>query len=66
MNKNILLVVDSLSNEKGVDKSTIFEAIEAALATVTAKQYPEGAMLRVSIDTKTGDYETFRCWTVNR
>lgn len=64
MNKNILLVVDSLSNEKGVEKSTIFEAIEAALAAVTAKQYPEGSIIRVSIDPKTGDHETFRCWVV--
>lgn len=64
MNKDILLIVDSLSNEKGVDKSVIFEAIEAALAAVAAKQYPEEVTIRVAIDQKTGDYETFRYWTV--
>ncbi len=64
MNKDILLIVDSLSNEKGVDKSVIFEAVEAALAAVAAKQYSDDVSIRVSIDHKTGDYETFRFWTV--
>ncbi len=41
MNKDILLIVESISNEKGVEKAVIFEAIETALAAVTAKQYPE-------------------------
>ena len=65
MNKDILLIVDSLSNEKGVDKSVIFEAIEAALAAVAARQYEDDVSIRVSIDQKTGDYETFRFWTLS-
>jgi N utilization substance protein A len=64
MNREVLLVVDSISNEKGVDKEIIFEAIEAALATVTAKRYDQEVSVRVSIDRKTGNYETFRCWAV--
>lgn len=66
MNKEILLIVESLSNEKGVDKDIIFEAVETALAAAAAKQYPdEDVAIRVAIDRKTGDYETFRCWTVS-
>lgn len=64
MNKDILLVVDSVSNEKGVDKEVIFEAIEAALAAITAKRYEGDADIRVAIDRNTGDYQTFRRWTV--
>jgi N utilization substance protein A len=64
MSKNILLVVDSLSNEKGVDKNAIFEAVEAALASVTARKHPEGTVIRVKIDKKSGDYESFRSWEV--
>ncbi|ABS77182.1 transcription termination factor NusA [Coxiella burnetii] len=65
MNKDILLIVDSMSNERGVSKEVIFEAIEAALAAVTAKRYEEDDVkIRVAIDQKTGDYESFRCWTV--
>ena len=35
MNKEILLVVDAVSNEKSVDKEIIFDALEAALASAT-------------------------------
>ncbi len=64
MGKDILLVVDSISNEKDVEKDVIFEVIESALATVIAKKYKEEVNIRVAIDRKTGDYETFRYWTV--
>ena len=64
MNKEILLVVDAVSNEKGVSKNIIFEAIEAALATATKKRHPEGVDVRVAINRETGDYQTFRCWQV--
>ena len=32
MSKEILMVVDAVSNEKGVEKDIIFEAIEAGAA----------------------------------
>src|SRR5690606_14928092 len=65
MNKEILLVVEAVSNEKGVDKEVIFEAIELALATATKKRYEdEEADIRVAIDRKSGEYETFRRWLV--
>ena len=65
MSKEILLVVDSVSNEKDIAKETIFGAIERALETVTARRYPdEEVEIRVAIDRKTGDYDSFRLWTV--
>ena len=64
MNKDILYVADAVSNEKGVDKEIIFEAIEAALATATRKKYNKDIEVRVDIDRETGDYETFRRWLV--
>ena len=64
MNKEILLVVDAVSNEKGVEKEIIFEAIEAALASATRKKNGGEIEVRVAIDRKTGDYETFRRWLV--
>jgi N utilization substance protein A len=64
MNKEILLVVDAVSNEKGVSKTIIFEAIEAALATATKKRQADGVDVRVIINRDTGDYQTFRCWQV--
>jgi transcription termination/antitermination protein NusA len=64
VNKEILMVVDAVSNEKGVDKEVIFEALEAALASATRKKYGEEWDARVAIDRKSGDYETFRRWKV--
>jgi N utilization substance protein A len=64
INKEILMVVDAVSNEKGVDKEIIFEALEAALASATRKKHSEEWDVRVSINRKTGDYETYRRWKV--
>jgi N utilization substance protein A len=64
MNKEILMVVDAVSNEKGVDKEVIFDALEAALAAATRKKHGEEWDVRVAINRKTGDYDTFRRWKV--
>ena len=64
MGKEILMVADAVSNEKGMDKEIIFEAIEAALASASRKKHGEDIDVRVSIDRSTGEYETFRRWLV--
>lgn len=64
MSKEILLVADAVSNEKGVEKDVIFEAIELALATATKKRYDEESTIDVVIDRRTGDYVTTRSWEV--
>ncbi|MBY8933857.1 Transcription termination/antitermination protein NusA [Pseudomonas fluorescens] len=64
MSKEVLLVVESVSNEKGVPASVIFEALELALATATKKRFEDEVDLRVEINRHTGAYETFRRWTV--
>ncbi|MDM7858211.1 transcription termination factor NusA [Thiopseudomonas acetoxidans] len=64
MSKEILLVVESVSNEKGVPPGDIFQALEIALATATKKNYEDEVELRVEIDRQTGNYKTFRIWHV--
>jgi len=64
MTKEILLVAEAVSNEKGVAESIIFEAIELALATATKKRYDEESDIEVTIDRSTGDYVTKRRWLV--
>ena len=64
MNKEILMVVEVVSNEKGVEEDIIIEAMEAALASATRKRRGEEIDVRVSIDRETGDYDTFRRWLV--
>ncbi|MBY8966484.1 transcription termination factor NusA [Algiphilus sp.] len=62
--KNVLTVVDVVSNEKNVEREIIFQAIEAALASATKKRYPDDIDVRVTIDRQTGEYETYRRWMV--
>ncbi|WP_376691429.1 transcription termination factor NusA [Wenzhouxiangella sp. EGI_FJ10409] len=62
--KEILQVVEAVSNEKGLTHETIFEAIEAALASAARRRHPEDIEVRVAIDRDTGDYEAFRRWEV--
>jgi N utilization substance protein A len=64
MSKEILAVIEAVSNEKDVSADVIFEAIEAALAMATRKKYGGDIDCRVSIDRKTGEYKTFRRWEV--
>ncbi|MBK8326660.1 MAG: transcription termination/antitermination protein NusA [Moraxellaceae bacterium] len=65
MSKEILLVVESVSNEKGIAREVIFQALEQALVAATKKKYDIDEMdARVSINRKTGDYDTYRRWTV--
>ncbi len=64
MNKEILHVVDAVSNEKNVTKDLIFQAVETALAMATRKRYGMGMDVRVSVNRQTGDYDTFRRWKV--
>ncbi|HHZ70748.1 MAG TPA: transcription termination/antitermination protein NusA, partial [Methylococcaceae bacterium] len=64
MSKEILLVVDVVSNEKDIEKEDIFEALELALEAATVKKNGGKIKARVVIDRATGEYETFRCWEV--
>ncbi|MES2682490.1 MAG: transcription termination factor NusA [Pseudomonadota bacterium] len=64
MNKNVLMMVEVVSNEKGVEPEIVFEALEAALASASKEHYGSEWDIVVSIDRDTGEYETFRQWVV--
>ena len=64
MSKEVLLVVDAVSNEKAVPRESIFQAMETALETATKKKYEGDIEVRVCIDRKTGDFDTFRRWLI--
>ncbi len=64
MGNELLMMVDALSREKGVEKDVIFQALEAALATATRKRHKGDIDARVSIHQDTGEYDTFRRWEV--
>ncbi|AAO27062.1 N utilization substance protein A [Buchnera aphidicola str. Bp (Baizongia pistaciae)] len=64
MNKEILAVVEAVSNEKSLPREKIFEALECALAIATKKKYDQEIDVRVKINRKNGNFETFRRWLV--
>lgn len=64
MSKEMLLVIDAVSNEKDVDREVIFEAMEAALASASRKKHGGDIEARVAIDRESGQYRTFRRWLV--
>ena len=70
MNKEILLVIEAVSNEKNINKDVIVDAIESALASAVVKKYRldkkclNDIKSRVSINIETGEYTTFRKWEV--
>ena len=64
MSREILLLVDALAHEKNVDKEVVFSALEIAFASATKKRFADDADVRVQIDRETGEYESFRRWTL--
>jgi len=64
MNKEILSMIEVVSNEKGVDKEDIFDALECALAMATKKRHTTNIDVRVKINRKDGSYLTFQRWLV--
>lgn len=63
-NKEVMTVAETVSNEKGVSRTIIFEALELALAAAAKRSYPVEVDLRIEIDQRTGHYKTFRQWKV--
>lgn len=78
MSKELLMVVETVSNEKAVSEDVIFDALETALEAATRKQYKgendayadfheqhdDEVEIRVEIDRYSGEYSTYRCWSV--
>jgi len=64
MSKELLLVAEALSNERGVSKEVILLAIQAALESATRKIFGLDIGVRIVLDPRTGEYETFRYWDV--
>ena len=60
----ILAVVESVSNEKGIEEGIIFGALEAAIASASLRHFHEDAEITVSIDRVSGEYSTHRHWVV--
>ncbi|MBI4845272.1 MAG: transcription termination/antitermination protein NusA [Candidatus Omnitrophica bacterium] len=60
MRNELLLVLDYIQREKGIDKSVVVSAVEAALLSAARKRYGEDAQIEVSIDRATGEIIVLR------
>ena len=64
MSREILLLVEALSREKNVAREVVFIALEMALAQATKKRFADEVEVRVEVDRVSGDFLSFRQWTV--
>ena len=64
MSKEILVLVDSISREKGLNVEEVFNALEGALAFAAKKKLGGEALVDVEIDRKTGAQTVFRVWRI--
>ncbi|HEY3346093.1 MAG TPA: transcription termination factor NusA [Nitrospirota bacterium] len=64
MNHELITVIDQICKEKGISKTVLLEAVEAALVTAARKKYPDNENLVVKVNPKTGKIEIHVVFTV--
>jgi N utilization substance protein A len=60
MNRELIMVIDQLGREKGIDKEVLFEALESALLSASRKSLGPADNVRVHIDRKTGAFRVYQ------
>jgi transcription termination/antitermination protein NusA len=59
MNRELIMVIEQLSREKGIDKEILFEALESALLSASRKSLGPADNVRIHIDRKTGEMRAY-------
>lgn len=62
--QDLLLAIDSLAQEKQIDREVVFESLEAAIAKIAKHKYGEEFDISASIDRKNGAIYVKRSFTV--
>lgn len=60
MNGELLSIIDNIEREKGIDRETLIQAVEAALLSASRKTLGRIEDLSIHIDRKTGSIKIFR------
>ena len=55
MNRELISVIDELGRQKGIEKTRVIGAIEAALQMAAKKRFGQAENIQVEIDSKTGE-----------
>ena len=64
MKNEFVTAIAQLSAEKNLDSDTVFQAVEAAMASAYKKDELQYAEIEVKIDVETGDIDAWRVWDV--
>jgi N utilization substance protein A len=64
MKNDFVIAISQLSAEKNLDQNTVFEAVEAAMASAFKKDELLYAEIEVKIDVDSGDIDAWRLWEV--
>ncbi|MER3425127.1 MAG: transcription termination/antitermination protein NusA [Nitrospiraceae bacterium] len=64
MNRELIAVIDQIGREKGIDKTRVISAVEAALQTAAKKRFGQGENIQVQIDQKTGEISVISLKTI--
>ncbi len=59
MNQEFLAALDAIEKEKGIDKQTLFDAIEAALISAYKRNFNSSGNVRVELDQESGGIKVF-------
>ncbi len=64
MKSELMLVIDQIGREKGIDKAKVILALESALLTAAKKRFGHGENIQVDIDTETGEISIVKKKTI--
>ncbi len=59
MNRELIMVIEQLGREKGIDKEVLFEALESALLSASKKTMGVADNARMELDRHTGALRVF-------
>ena len=64
MKSELMLVIDQIGREKGIDKAKVIAALESALLTAAKKRFGHGENIQVDIDEETGEISIVKKKTI--
>jgi transcription termination/antitermination protein NusA len=64
MKSELMLVIDQIGREKGIDKAKVVAALESALLTAAKKRFGHGENIQVDIDMDTGEISIVKKKTI--
>jgi N utilization substance protein A len=60
--RELIMLVDAVSKEKGLPKNDILSFLSEGIEVALRKNFPEGAIIQVDIDPKTGKIQAWRLY----